>query len=88
MLISNPLKEPDLTGGTQGSLNDDRVSSTATVGETSSDSSAKDGKLEETLEPTDQPKFYKKDMLVILEEKNRCKEQADNFKEELEEWKR
>ena len=39
-------------------------------------------------EPLDKPKFYKKDMLAILEEKNYWKEQSDMFQEELEEWKR
>lgn len=39
---------------------------------------------------TDQaaPKFYKEDLLAILQEKNELKEERDNLVEELTEWKR
>lgn len=39
-------------------------------------------------EDDEKPRFYKKDLLRILEDKNQCKEQADLLREELEEWKR
>lgn len=39
---------------------------------------------------TDQaaPKFYKEDLLAILQEKNELKEERDSLVEELTEWKR
>lgn len=36
----------------------------------------------------DVPKFYKKDILAVLKEKNILKEQISSLEEELEEWKR
>ena len=43
---------------------------------------------EETKKRSEQPVFYKKDFLSVLEEKNQWKEKADQLEEELEEWKR
>lgn len=34
------------------------------------------------------PKFYKSDLMPILEERNRWKEKASSLEDELEEWKR
>ena len=36
----------------------------------------------------DKPKFYKSDLMPILEERNRWKEEASSLQEELDEWKR
>ena len=36
----------------------------------------------------DRPKFYKSDLMPILEERNRWKEEASVLREELDEWKR
>ena len=36
----------------------------------------------------DVPKFYKKDLLAVLEERNILKEQISSLEEELKEWKR
>ena len=36
----------------------------------------------------DKPRFYKRDLFPILEERNHWKEQADSLRDEMEEWKR
>lgn len=36
----------------------------------------------------DKPRFYKSDLMLILEERNRWKEEASALQEELNEWKR
>lgn len=36
----------------------------------------------------EEPRFYKKDLLVILQEKTELKEENDSLLDELSEWKR
>lgn len=43
---------------------------------------------EDSSEKAAMPKFYKSDLMPILEERNRWKEKASSLEDELEEWKR
>ena len=43
---------------------------------------------DDSSEKAAMPKFYKSDLMPILEERNRWKEKASSLEDELEEWKR
>ena len=45
-------------------------------------------KTEKMAAGKEEPRFYKEDLLVILQEKNELKEENDSLLDELSEWKR
>lgn len=63
-----------------GSFNEDTLISSSS---STSFPSAQDGEVKK-----DTPRYYKQDLLSILQERNEIKEERDNLLEELEEWKR